>query len=628
MRLSIIIPCYNAEPYINELLARLNGQMTEEVEVIVIDDGSREEFHTDYQWCKVVRQENKGVSAARNKGLDLATGEYIAFIDADDMVNAEYIKKIFAKIDDENPDYIYLSWKTLPGGWAIQVQLHSIEDQFPSYNLCVWNRVYRRDLIGDVRFNTNKKIAEDAEFIRSVELNGKKKAFISDFMYFYRSDTPNSLTKRFVSGNLDSRRVVYNFRRVTRDMTYLIDEFKEINEDAEIILMTECNDIPELEKYALIMQPGSVYGTEVRGEPTDKVKIIKRPIKTQVVMWTRATYDIGGLETFIYAFCQKMHEYYDIIVLYDAMDARQLSRLRKYVECRKVDPDVWIECETLIVNRIIDPMPHNVRADRTVQMVHTIKYGSLTVPQNKDQIVTVSQAVKDSFTEETKDAEVILNMMPDYPKKRRPLLIVSATRTDTNEKGAQRLTKFANLMNAQGVPFVWLCFTNAALPKDAPGNMARLQPTIDILPYIEMADILVQLSNCEAFCYSIVEAWSVGTFVVSTPIEVLPEIGGIEGVNMYTVPFDIPDDYDTTKFLNIPKFEYSFDNKESIKRWRKLLGDSKPTHKYVYTEDSMVEVLQRYYDTYLKREVVPGEVVCVPRERADGMVERRLGREV
>lgn len=627
MKLSIIIPCYNAEPYINELLDCLDKQMAADVEVIVIDDGSRTPFETDYSWCRVVQQNNGGASAARNKGLELATGEYVAFIDADDLVSDKYIQTIMDKVDAEYPDYIYLSWKTLPGGWDVTVQLKSITDEFPAYNLCVWNRVYKRSLIGDVRFNTRKLVAEDAEFVRAVELEGAKKAFISDIMYYYRSNTPNSLTKRFTAGMLDTRRVVYYYRRVTADMRFLIDEFRELNEEAEIILLTETNEIPELRKYSLVIQPSKIVGTEQRGEKTNLVSIVKPPIRTQVVMWTRRTYEIGGLETFIYAFCQQMCKYYDIIVLYEDMDIKQLNRLRKYVECRKVNPDVWIECETLIVNRIIDPMPQNVRADRTIQMVHTMKYGTLTVPQNKDQIVTVSQAVKTSFEDETKDADVILNMMPEYDKVQRPLLIVSATRTDTNEKGTQRLTKLARLMNDQGVPYVWLCFTNTELPKDAPGNMARLKPTLNIIPYIQMADMLVQLSDCEAFCYSIVEAWSVGTFVISTPLDVLPEIGGIEGENMYTVPFDIPDDYDTRKFLKLPKFKFKFDNAESISRWRKLLGDTIPTGSYIPDKDVSIEILQRYYDTYLGRNVTPGEVVQVPRERADGMIERRLGRE-
>lgn len=194
--LSIIIPFYNTEPYINELLQVLDKQMTDDVEVIVVDDGSKIPFETNYKWATVIRQDNGGASAARNTGLDNATGEYICFIDSDDLVVDDYISTILDKIKSEHFDYCYMSWKTF-GGWKCDIKLKSVDDKFPPFNLCVWNRIYKRDMIGDIRFNTKKAIAEDAEFIRDINEDGHKKSFISNYMYYYRSDTPNSLTKKF-----------------------------------------------------------------------------------------------------------------------------------------------------------------------------------------------------------------------------------------------------------------------------------------------------------------------------------------------------------------------------------------------------------------------------------------------
>ena len=136
MTLSIIIPCYNAEPYIHELLDRLNPQISPEIEVIIVDDGSKVPFKTTYKWAKVTRQSNKGASAARNRGLAMAQGEYISFIDADDLVSEDYVNQILTKIETEGPDYIYLSWETMKGGWQCSVVLKSLEEEFPSVNLC------------------------------------------------------------------------------------------------------------------------------------------------------------------------------------------------------------------------------------------------------------------------------------------------------------------------------------------------------------------------------------------------------------------------------------------------------------------------------------------------------------
>ena len=94
MKLSIIIPYYNGGRYTDELLKQLEPQITKDVEVILVDDGSKIPFKTDYSWIKVIRQKNAGASAARNTGLDHAKGDYIAFIDADDLISDKYVETI------------------------------------------------------------------------------------------------------------------------------------------------------------------------------------------------------------------------------------------------------------------------------------------------------------------------------------------------------------------------------------------------------------------------------------------------------------------------------------------------------------------------------------------------------
>ena len=362
MELSIIIPAYNADKYLPLLLDCLDKQIAPDVEVIVVDDGSRVPFKTDYSWAKVIRQKNGGASAARNTGLDNATGKYVAFIDADDLVTNDYISQIKSKIS-EGCDYIWISWRTIGSGWQANIILRTLDDKFPPDNLCVWNRIYRRDMIGNVRFNTKKLVAEDAEFIRLVETDGLKKGIVSTPIYLYRSDTPDSLTKRFAAGELDTKRIVYYLPTVTADMTYLLDEFKEDDKVAEVILMTNRNDIPELTDYAMVVPPRRIMATEAKGEPCNLIHIIQPPEQYQVVIWTSYAQAIGGIETFIYYFCKQMAKYYDILVLYDKMDQQQISRVSRYVECRKNNAKQIIKCDRLIVNRIIDNIPNNIHAD-------------------------------------------------------------------------------------------------------------------------------------------------------------------------------------------------------------------------------------------------------------------------
>lgn len=622
--MSIIIPAYNAEPYLDSLLERLNNQMTEDVEVIVIDDGSSTPYKTPFKWARVVRKENGGVSSARNQGLDLAKGEYVAFIDADDLVTEDYLQQIFEKLTDK-PDYIYLSWETIGRGWQARVILHRLEDEFPPDNLCVWNRVYKRKLIGKTRFNTAKKVAEDAEFIRLVELEGKKKAFIEKAIYLYRSDTPNSLSKRFVQGGLDTKRVVYYFRHVTKDME-LLEEFKEADKTAEVILMTEQNDQPELKHYAMVIPPRKIKATEARGEECGLVEILPSPVRTQIVLWTSFAQEIGGIETFTYAFCKQMSKYYDIICLYDNMDPVQIERVSRYVECRK-NNGAPIYCDYLLVNRIIDKLPENVTAGKVVQMVHGAKISYADVPTDRDIIVTVSEYVKKTWTDRTKDARVIHNILPGDKPKDKPLILVTASRLGARDKGLQRMIKLGHLMDAQGVFYIWLIFTETDLPRNASRGMVRMKPTLEILPWIQRADYLVQLSDEEAFCYSLAEALSLGTAVIVTPLGINEELG-IDDANAHIVPFDIPDDFDTTVFEKVPKFKWPYDNDEVIEAWRDLFGPMVPTHSYKPMELVRVKALADYHDTGLGRLVRKGEIIRVSEGRAEKITGAGYGKKI
>ena len=619
MLLSIIIPCYNAEPYINELLARLAPQIGgDEVEVIIIDDGSEKPFKTAWKWARVIRQENGGASKARNTGLDNAKGEYVAFIDADDLVDMSYIHLVLEKIKAEKFDYCYLSWKAF-GGWDFTVQLRSVRDKFPPFNLCVWNRVYKRSMIGDIRFNEKKAIAEDAEFIRKVKEEGKKKAFIPEIVYYYRSNTPQSLTKRVASGAVKMKRIIYNFQHVTKDMGYLVKEFKEADKDSEVILMTLKNDIPELEQYAMVIKPQRMKGTELRGENTGLFEKIEEPYKTQVVVYTSKTFRIGGIETFIFNFCKAMSDYYDICVLYDEIDVQQLSRLSAYADVKKNDLKKPIVCDTLIVNRVIDKVPENVSYKKWVQMCHALKTPKMPykIPEGSDCVVYVSDLANNSFDE---PGITIHNIMDEDPVNS-ALILVTCSRLQTGEKGYNRMVKLATALNNKHIPFKWFVFADRPITDIE--NVISLKPSIDVKPWIKCASYLVQLSDEESFGYSLVEALMLGTPVLTTPIDVLPEIGVIDGVNGYILPFDGDYEEIVEKIYKRPikGFKYDFDNAGIIEKWREVLGKGKKKKRESVTA---VRVLQPYKDVKLNVRVEPGLIIYMPESRAKEAVKRGL----
>ena len=625
MRLSIIIPTYNADAYLPDLLACLDKQMVPGVEVIIVDDGSKIPFKTDYKWATVIRQENAGPGIARNTGLNKMTGEYFTFIDADDMVSEKYLATILDKIESEAFDYCYLSWKTMPGGWNCTVQLKSIEDKFPGFNLCVWNRVYKTATFGQQRFDPKKLWSEDADFIYRLNEHGKK-SFISDIMYYYRPDTPDSWTKKMFSGQLDYTRIVYNIKEVKPTDTALLEEIKREYADNEIVLLTDSLGIPELEHYCMIMRYNTpTKGNILRGDQYIGFDKIQKPKHTQVIIWTAVTSQIGGIETWIYNFCKIMSKYYDIIVMYDQIDSKQLARLEQYVECIRRNPKQIITCDTIIVSRITDEIPDNIKSKQAIQMCHTCKMQDfLKVPQDKDHIVMVSKAAAESFNEDK--AEVIYNLT-DAPTKKKCLLLISATRlsrVSAFEKGHARMLKLADKLDEAQIPFIWLIFSDNNLD-NARRNMVILPPILDIAPYLAKADYYVSLSDAEGYGYSMVESLINNTALLTTPITVLPEIGFKEGVNGYTIPFDL-DGFDVHKLLDVPQFEFKQTNTKIIKQWRKLLGDTKPTHSYNPSDKVKVKITNRYKDINLNRVLNIGDEIYMSRSRAEAVQSVGYGR--
>lgn len=186
IKLSIIIPTYNRNESLLRLLQILKKQITKEVEVIVVDDHSDNELEFP-KWFKYIRlnENSGGASIPRNVGLDNAKGEYIVFIDSDDTVKPNYIETILDKTK-EDWDYCYISW---------ECSTHKIiiKDNPPKWNCCVWNCIYKRELIGNTRFNPELVIAEDYDFNKRVRKG--KKANITEILYYYEQFSPDSLIK-------------------------------------------------------------------------------------------------------------------------------------------------------------------------------------------------------------------------------------------------------------------------------------------------------------------------------------------------------------------------------------------------------------------------------------------------
>ena len=248
---------------------------------------------------------------------------------------------------------------------------------------------------------------------------------------------------------------------------------------------------------------------------------------------------IGGIETFFWHIARKYGKDYDITILYREADKEQVRRLSQYVRMKKYRDGDTVKCKRAFVAFNTDILDH-IEAEEYYQMLHGDYRVLGVLPQKHDKLqeyVACSEVVRDAYADITgKVAQVSYNpFVPEKPRK--VLRLVSATRI-TPDKGWNRMQTLAEALEKAGVPFTWEIYTDS--PKPTPDqNFIFRKPRLDIIDYIADADYYVQLSNAEGYCYSVVEALSVGTPVIITDFKVSAEIGVLDGVNGIILPMDM-----------------------------------------------------------------------------------------
>lgn len=284
--------------------------------------------------------------------------------------------------------------------------------------------------------------------------------------------------------------------------------------------------------------------------------------------------EIGGIETFFYQLAKKYNNR-NLTIIYREANEKQLKRLRKYVQCIPYYGQK-IKCKKAFFNFNTDIID-SVEADEYILVIHgdyktMIEQGQIASAPGHDKIdkyVGVSKIACEAFTKVTgKPCELCYNPI-EIEEPKQVLNLISATRL-TREKGKQRMELFAKALDDAGIPYLWTVFTNDTNAINNP-NIIFMKPRLDISNYIANADYLVQLSDNEGYCYSVVEALGLGTPVIVTPCPVFNEIGVVDKKNGYILPFDMKNFSVEDIYINIPKFYYlPFRDK-----WGELLTNSK-----------------------------------------------------
>jgi len=219
MKLSVIIPCYNAERFLRTCIESMKPQVNDDIEIICVNDGSKDgtlqllnELHEDIPQVVVVDQPNGGSAAARNNGFSKATGEFVWYVDADDIVAPDAFETIISTLESNNCDSVIFGLKWIDEEGNVVTPYHKeynteeivsgteayLRENIPSFP---WNRAFRRDFLEahNLQFHTIRP--DDEEFDFRTYAYSKRTKFLNKCLYDYRivkmsdSRNPNAFLK-------------------------------------------------------------------------------------------------------------------------------------------------------------------------------------------------------------------------------------------------------------------------------------------------------------------------------------------------------------------------------------------------------------------------------------------------
>ena len=232
MKLSVIVPVYKAEKYLNECVDSLLNQTLGDLEILLVDDGSPDrsgEIMADYrarfpEKIRTLTLENGGQGRARNQALDIAQGEYLGFVDSDDYVLPEMYETMVRAAEEQGADIVDCSILAFyPGGSTEPLRTWRDDKPIAAAGSCC-NKLFRRAAFSDLRFPEGLKY-EDFEYSARALMRSKKTVHLEDTLYRYRVGQPSTMHNQNIRMNLDILEIMENLRE-TMDPEKDRDDFE------------------------------------------------------------------------------------------------------------------------------------------------------------------------------------------------------------------------------------------------------------------------------------------------------------------------------------------------------------------------------------------------------------------
>lgn len=242
--ISVIVPVYKVEPYLDCCVASIVAQTYKNLEIILVDDGSPDNCP---QMCddwakkddriKVIHQSNKGGGAARNAGIDIAGGDYLTFVDSDDYISPNMYELLLRAVKEAEADIAECGFTKTTDSSALfrtddyTVNTYSTVDALSAHindrSFCqlIWNKLYRKEIVYGVRFPVGTKI-DDEFFTYQLIGNARLLAKIPCVLYAYRQQQGS------VMHSLSSERRMEAINAKLLRHSYLIEHYPELTDES------------------------------------------------------------------------------------------------------------------------------------------------------------------------------------------------------------------------------------------------------------------------------------------------------------------------------------------------------------------------------------------------------------
>lgn len=319
--ISIIVPVYNVEKYLQKCIESLLNQTYKNIEIILIDDGSTDKsgeicdrYAKTDERIRVVHKKNAGVAAARNDALDMVNGDYITFVDSDDFINEEYCEIFINTLVKNDADIAICQLYQFVEGESIKNDTNELVQNVYSrdeaiFNLisvgrfyeCIGGKIFSKRLFEKVRFPLGRRY-EDASILHELYFNAKATVVINKKYYYYLQQRDGSIMAS------------YDLSKQKDNYLFLCDRFEYLKnvvpeEQKNLVIAGHIGDILVLLQRSYATHELEIINSEILNKLEDELTDLLKIVDKNVLNKSLSNYKLACL----YVFLQDKNAYEKVI---------------------------------------------------------------------------------------------------------------------------------------------------------------------------------------------------------------------------------------------------------------------------------------------------------------------------